>query len=191
MLWHQGTLYAFHVFLPTWVLDWMSVTNYKICADTDPPEKAAFPTREGTAGLEVEPGKAVPVLSTKTVSLISKKCRFIWMWLLVCSSMLTVKSTVAARPPGLEWVLSVAWWNLWRLSLCYSYGISLHVSRTPTIQTSNEGRLTFLLLQQLPMHVFAGLGSWLQAGAEEWGGIGARGFSCCLTDLLNCVWGSD
>lgn len=48
----------------------MSVTKYQTCADTDPPEKVAFPIREGTAGLEREPGKAVAKLSNETVLLI-------------------------------------------------------------------------------------------------------------------------
>lgn len=43
------------------------------------PAKVAFPASGGTAGLETGPGKAGAVLSNKTVSLISRKCGFIWM----------------------------------------------------------------------------------------------------------------
>lgn len=45
----------------------MSVTKHQIGAGTHPPEKVAFAAR-GTAGLETDPGKAVAVLSNKTVS---------------------------------------------------------------------------------------------------------------------------
>lgn len=51
----------------------LEVCRCQICADTDQTEKVAFPTRGGTAGLETEPGKAVAVLSSKTVSLGSRK----------------------------------------------------------------------------------------------------------------------
>lgn len=40
----------------------LEVCRCQICADTDQTEKAAFPTRGGTARLETEPGKAVAVL---------------------------------------------------------------------------------------------------------------------------------
>lgn len=55
------------------------VCHYEICADTDQAEKVAFPSRGGAARLKTEPGKAVAVLSSKTVSLGSRKYGFMWM----------------------------------------------------------------------------------------------------------------
>lgn len=138
------------------------VCHYQICADTDQTEKVAIPTRGGTARLETKPSKAVAVLNSKTVSLGSRKYRFIGMWCLSaranqqlkqgCSQ--TTRAGVSFFPCLVKPVEALIVLLRW---------ISLHV----TIHAFGEERLTFFSLQQLPAHVFAGVGCWLRLGQRD------------------------